>query len=112
MLVSIVLSVVEPVSAAMLAAIVVRTHAHHRIPFALRMCIAALAGGLLVHAASQIELVFNYRAPRTWAWLALVWPINAVVWAGFFYMRRHERTRPVQTRPPGRSSRPRLLQHP
>lgn len=112
MLASILLSVIEPISAAMLAVIVVRTNAHHRVPFLLRLCVASLAFGLVVHAGSQIELLFNYRQPRTWAWLALIVPINAGVWVLFVLMLRHEKARPPKAPSTERAPRASLMKYP
>lgn len=109
--VSIALIVVEPVSAFMLASIVVRTHAHHKVPLFLRLPLAALAVGLAVHAAGSIELVMDYRPPRTLAWLGIILPVNAVIWSAYAFMLAHERRVGERRRPPA-DRRPSVFRHP
>ena len=95
--VSVLFALIEPISAFMLASLVVHTHPHHPVPLLARAILAALAVGLIVHAAGSVELVFDHRPPRTWAWLGVMVPVNAMIWFGWFWARAHHREK-VRTR--------------
>jgi len=81
MIISILLLVVEPVSALMLAALVLRHRVGIGIHGLMRVWLAFLAGGLIVHAAGQAELLTNYRPPRTQAWLPMIVALNGAIWS-------------------------------
>lgn len=81
---SAVFMVVEPVSAMMLAALVVRHKCYFGLHAGLRIWLALLAVGLLIHAAGQVELLFAYRPPRTVAWVPIFAAINGAIWTAYF----------------------------
>lgn len=88
MWISVALGLVEPVSAAMLAVLVVRHRELDAVTWALRAWLAVLAVGLVLHATRQWTLVWDYRPPRTWTWLPYTVSVNALIWLAFFRDRR------------------------
>ncbi len=87
---SLALLVIEPISALMILALVLRHKVALGIHPVLRLWLVVLVSGLVIHAAGQIELLADYRAPRTLAWLPMVAAINGTIWTAYFtdLMRR------------------------
>ena len=83
MILSFLFLIVEPISALMLLALVLR-HRHtlgiHRYA---RFFLAILAGGLVLHAAGQVEILMHYRPPRTYAWVPMYLALNGAIWTSY-----------------------------
>lgn len=87
---SVALVVVEPISACMLLVMVLRHRQRLGIHWLMRLWLSVLASGLIMHAMGHVELLFNYRPPRTLAWLPIFAAINGLIWTAFLtdWMRR------------------------
>lgn len=81
MLVSLALGIFQPITAGLLAWFVVHRKKTLGIYWWLRVILAMLAVALLLHAAQQWVLVFNYTPPRHWLWLPMNLSVNATIWA-------------------------------
>ena len=94
--------IVEPISALMLAFLVLRHRRGDFMGILLRFWMAAGAAGLILHAGGQIELLQNYRPPRTLAWVPLQLGINGAIWTVFLSQWiqnfSHNRQRPKDER--------------
>lgn len=90
------LIVLEIGSALMLYGIVEARHEAIKRVFGLRrweafvgrVIVSGLIVGLAIHALGQIELVFNYREPRTWAWLPYTLFLNLLIWSAWIAVTR------------------------
>ncbi|WP_109464415.1 hypothetical protein [Albibacillus kandeliae] len=83
MIFSLALLIVEPISALMLLALVLRYRVGIGIHGMMRVWLAFLAGGLIVHAAGQAELLANYRTPRTFTWMPMITAVNGAIWTSY-----------------------------
>jgi len=81
---SLALLIVEPISALMIMALVLRHKVALGIHPILRLWLVVLVSGLVIHAAGQVELLADYRPPRTLAWLPMVAAINGTIWTAYF----------------------------
>jgi len=75
---------INPASAIMLAILVSRFRYQLRIGLAARTFVALLAVGMLMQAFSHIDLIFDYREPRSKQWIVTLVATNGVVWSLFF----------------------------
>lgn len=82
--VSYLLVILNPVSAIMLASIVMALRHRLRMGVCVRICAAVLAGALIVHAAEQVELIRSYRPPRAFTWLFVFAGMHGLIWAAFW----------------------------
>jgi len=80
---SLALLLAEPISALMLLSLVLRHRVGAGIHGLMRLFLAFLAGGLIVHAAGQAELLASYRAPRTITWVPMVVAVNGAIWTAY-----------------------------
>lgn len=80
---SIALVVIEPLSALMLLALVMRFKTALCINRIIRVCLSMLAAGLIISAIGQAELLMNYRPPRTHSWIVLYMALNATIWSAY-----------------------------
>jgi len=76
----------------MLASLVVRYSRILRIHVVLRGCMALTAVSLIVHSVSQIDLIMNYRPPRTLAWIPIYIAVNLTIWTAWItsHLRKHD----------------------
>lgn len=59
-------------------------HSHSRPPpIWMRFGYWGLAVGLGFHVLGQVELLYDYRPPRTWSWLVLQVFVNYTIWAAY-----------------------------
>lgn len=80
---SLIVVVVNPISAMMLAFMVVHLKSVMRFGVVVRFFLALMVVGLLVQAAEQVALLQNYRPPRAHGWIATMGSLNGVIWAAF-----------------------------
>lgn len=92
---SLILAFVEPVSAYLLMLLVMRYAQRVNIGLLTRAWVAALACGLALHGLASFELALNYRPPRTWFWVPVMVPLNALIWTAYLttVARRWRRSR-------------------
>jgi hypothetical protein len=85
------LLIVEPISAVMVLALVLRFRRCMGIHFLARLWCTGLVVGLCVHAAGQLELILDYRPPRTLTWIISTLSINGLIWTAYLtdLRRRH-----------------------
>lgn len=75
---------VNPISAMMLAWLVVHHKATLRIGVVARFFTTLMMAGLILQAADHVDLLNNYRPPRSHGWIVTMASINGVIWALFF----------------------------
>lgn len=80
---SVYFAVVEPISAVMLAAIVLWYRDSTILGLWVRICTALLAAGLILHAIGSVFIIADYRAPRTVAWVPVHISVNLLIWTFF-----------------------------
>lgn len=79
--ISLTLVVVESISILCLIFLNVHRTDRRAPPWPLRIGYIGMAIGLGVHVIGQIELLSNYRPPRTWSWLIFQFSVNWTIWA-------------------------------
>ena len=87
------LVLINPISAGMLAMMILVFRSHLKIGVIARAFAAVLIAGLIFHAAENWALIHEYRPPRTLTWVAVMAGLHGVIWALFFrviYLRSHE----------------------
>ena len=82
--VSWVVIVVNPLSACMLAYIIMHWKQEFCIGWITRMAVASLAVTLLMQAAGHVALLTHYREPRSLLWIPQILSLNSVIWSAFF----------------------------
>lgn len=91
MIISLILGIIEPISTAMLAHMVLANRNHRITNLAMRLFLAVLVIGMGVHTAQQWALVFDYRPPRTWAWVPVFIGVNGAIWTAFIASCRYRK---------------------
>lgn len=79
--------IVEPISALMLASMVLRFRDPIGIHVFLRLWLAVLAAGLVIHAANHVDLLLNYKPPRTYSWVPIFAALNGAIWTAYLTER-------------------------
>lgn len=81
--ISVFVVIANPISAAMLAWLVL----HHKIAMSLGWIVRSWASmlciALLIQAAGHVAILSDFRPPRTLAWLPFVASVNGLIWAAF-----------------------------
>ena len=84
---------INPISAGMLAMMILVFRSDLQIGPIARTFAAVLIAGLIFNAAENWALIHEYQPPRTMAWIAVIVGLHGVIWALFFrviYLRSHE----------------------
>lgn len=80
---SFVVVLVNPISAGMLAHLIVSHKEALRIGPIARFFAALMAVGLLLQAADHVSLLTDYRAPRAHGWIITMASLNGCIWSLF-----------------------------
>lgn len=89
-MVSVIVAVLNPVSAIMLAYMVLKFKSILNLGVFARFFLSLMVCGMLVQAAEQVELLANYRPPRAHGWIATMAALNGVIWTLFIRKIRHK----------------------
>jgi len=89
---SVAIVITNPISAIMLAWIVLYHKAAWSLGPVVRGFLSLLCVALLLHAAGNAALIENFKPPRTPLWIPLWLSVTGVIWAAFL------RTYPKRTR--------------
>lgn len=81
--VSLAVAIINPISALMLAYMVLHYKIDLRLGVVARLLLSLMVVGLLVQAAEQVELLTNYRPPRSYGWIATMGALNGLILALF-----------------------------
>lgn len=82
----------NPVSACMLAWLVLHHRAAYRLGWWVRALASMLCIGLLIQAAGSLIVLTSYSPPRTLAWVPQIFALNGLIYAAFFRTIQTRRT--------------------
>lgn len=88
---------IEPISAFMLAMLVLRYREQWWMTIWVRITLSVLVVGLLLHAGGHIQLIMDYRPPRTLSWVLVSLPLNVGIWLVYFMAKLRDH-RPLPTK--------------
>ena len=88
MIVSLILAIWQPITVLLLTRIVLHFRQAPFMTLTVRLWVAFIALGLVLHSGQQWALVFDYRPPRTWLWVPIFLGLNGLVWTVYLQQRR------------------------
>jgi hypothetical protein len=85
---SIIFAILDPISACMIASFVMAHKRNLTITWAMRIVLSALAAGLVLHSAEQVQFIIEYKAPRAKSWVLIFFAVHAAIWMSWWRVRR------------------------